>query len=457
MKYVWMIPLFLLGCVSGPKTDTAAISQPQLRPFQVKTLENGLTIYYVSDASLPRVSLQALVKVGAVQDPTGREGLNDLVANLLDQGTKNRNAERIAEDFNSLGTEFGGNAGSDLSIFSASTLSTESNRLLDLFADVLINPSFPAQEVQRQKDQSLSLIRRMRDNPSAVAQVEYEKYIFAGLPYGRDNIGTLESVRRISRADILKHYRAWYEPGNTIVAVSGRFDDAFRARVEKSFAAWKRSSPSANLAGGEKETGAAGMLLVSKPNLVQAQIRVGQLSIERLNPDHTALRLAGEVLGGGFGARLMQRIRDDLGLTYGAYSRLDSRKQAGAFTVNTFTRNETVRQTIQEVLGLYERFVRDGVTESELRTAKAQILGHFPRLIETPEGYAQQLLLIDFYGLPKNYLTDYHATINGVTTAQVNAAIRKHLSKDKLKILVYGSETLLDQLKEWNPQIKKAE
>ena len=454
MKYFWMSFLILAGCSTAKITELPKTQVPP-RAYDTVVLKNGLTLYFVPDASLPRIGFQAMVKAGSAQDPAGQEGVNDLVASLLDQGTKKHRSAQLSEQFNMLGTEFTGSTTGDCSLFGAGTISTEADRLFELFTEVLRTPAFDESEIQRQKEQIYSILRKRVDNPSVMAENAYEEFMFAANAYGHDSLGTEATVKALTRKDLVKYYETWYQPANILIAVSGRFDESFKKKVIANLESWEgKAVPERKPWPVQTPANTAPEVrLLAKSDLVQSQIRMGVPAVPRLHPDFIPLRLAAEILGGGSGARLMMRIRDELGLTYGIYSRADGRKNAGAFTVSTFTRNEAVTPTLHESFKLFEQFAAKGATEAELSMAKAQILGQFPRSIETPDAYAGQLLFINLYGLPKYYLDEYYNTIGAVTLGQVNSAIRAHLNKNNLKVVVYGPETLAAALKDYNPAV----
>lgn len=429
----------------------------KIRPYTIRELPNGLRVYFIRDETLPRVSFQALVKAGSRQEPADLQGLNSLVASLLDQGTTSKSAEALAEAFNALGTEFNASPGDDFTMLGASTLSPEADRLLDLFHDVLMNPAFSEKELNRSRDQYKSALKRRLDNAAGYASREYERYLYGDHPYGRDSWGTNESLDRIRRTDLLRYYLSWYRPNNTLLAVTGRFGPEFEAKVEQMFGQWAKreikETPAPPPAAVEKLT----VRLVSKPSLVQTQLRFGQIGIARADADYVKMMLANEALGGGFGSRLMQRIRDDLGLTYSISSGVDARLVTGSFGITTFTKNDSVGRTIQETLTVYRQYVEKGITAEELATAKAQIIGQYPRGIETADQMAGQLLRMDFYGRPLNYLTEFPKIVAATGLDEVNAAIKKHMRADGMKILVYGDEkAVAAQLKDLNPEIVRA-
>lgn len=436
----------LMSLFSGPAL--------KLREYRVQQLPNGMKIYFVRDDSLPRVSLQLLVKVGQRDEPADLVGINSVVASLLDQGTTTKSAGQLAEAFNALGTEFGASPSDDLSFYSASTVTPEASKLLDLFVDVMTRPAFSEKELGRTRAQYLAAIRRRMDNPSGFAGLQYEKFLFGAHPYGRDSLGDEKSLKRIKRADLLRYYLAWYRPNNAIMAVTGRYDADFEKKVADAFSKWGRRKVKDVESPKLAQIGGTSMRLVSKPGLVQTQIRMGRMGIERANPDDFKLRLANEALGGGFGSRLMQKIRDDLGLTYSISSGFDAREKGGSFTISTFTKNETAGRTIEEIFKVYREYVEKGITQAELDTAKAQLIGQYPRSLETADAMAGQLLMIDFYKLPIAYLTDFPKLIERISLTEVNEAIRKHLGDGSLRVLVYGDKrAVAGQLKAWNPEI----
>jgi zinc protease len=182
--------------------------------------------------------------------------------------------------------------------------------------------------------------------------------------------------------------------------------------------------------------------------LQQAQIRFAEPGIARNNQDFLTLRLANLILGGAFASRLNQKVRDDLGLTYSISSRFEALKNTGGFEISTFTRNDKVGETIKSSLAVLKDFIEGGVTDKELDAAKALLVGQFPAAIETVDRLAFNLLILRLNGIDDSYLKDFFTNVNGISRSDVNAAIKKYFSSDKMKILVYADGTkVADQLK----------
>jgi zinc protease len=278
--------------------------------------------------------------------------------------------------------------------------------------------------------------------------------LFGDHPYGRNSSGTEKSIARIQRTDLIRHYFAFYRPNNTVLTVTGRFDESFEKEVKTVFLKWAKreikEAPVAVPVGGDKLT----LRFLSKPALQQTQIRLGRISVPRGDPDYFALTTANVVLGGGFSSRLVQKVRDDLGLTYSISSSLSAARLAGGFYISTFTKNTSVGQTLSEILKVYQEFVKNGVTEAELASAKAQIQGQYSRSIETSDQVASRILGLIASGRPLSELSEMPVIIGRLNLKQVNEAVRKHYASPELKILIYGDKKAIgDQLKPWAPEV----
>jgi len=458
----------LSGCASGKKkvAEEAAKNEKaaapivtshfKLRAMHEVQLENGLKILFIADNSLPRVSMTVLTKVGSRQDPSKKEGLNSLTAQLLEQGTQTKNAMVLADELGQLGTELNVEPGDDYTIVAMDSLANSSDKLLSLFSDILMNPAFTDAEVARAKSQVVAQLQKKVDNPSNYAGDAFDEFLFQGHPYANDSAGTIASVKKISKQDVIRHYLNYYRPNNSQMAVVGRFNKDYEEKVTEAFKKWA-GKPIRDFSSPElKPIQGREMKLVSKPGLQQAQIRIGEYGIRRADEDFLVLRLANVALGGEFGSRLNQHVRDDLGLTYSIYSYFDARADRGPFIISTFTKNETVGKTVDESLKVFTNFVENGITENELKASKEQMLGQFPRAIETADRLAYNVLILNYYGVPLSYLQDFNKNVEALTLEQVNAAIKKHLDPQNLRILVYAdAKKVASQLEAYKPTIVK--
>jgi zinc protease len=400
-----------------------------------------------------------MVQSGSAQDPDGAEGLSAFTVSLLEQGTALKPALQIADDFAQLGSSFTEAASSDYVLMTTAGLAEYKEKLLNLYSHVILNPAFSPSEVERRRSQILSDLTELPDQPTEFAGLMFDKELFGNHPYGHPVSGTIPSVQKITRSKIIKHYFAQYRPNNAILAITGNFDDKFVARVEKTFSQWHQAKVETPVVADPKPIEKMAVKLYSKSGLQQAQIRIGQFGIKRTDPDFLKLRLANIILGGAFASRLNQKIRDDLGLTYSINSQFDAKRGIGSFEISTFARNEKVAEAIKNTLAAVHNFQKEGVTSKELKSAKALLIGQFPAAIETVDRLAFNLLALRIYGVPDTYLTEFFTNVNSISLKEVNAAVQKYFSPEKMKIVIFADEkavqSQMNQIGEF--QVEKVE
>ncbi len=452
----------LISCSSSSKKNEAGsdyISRGegsfQLQPYKEVILENGLKIIYVKDTTLPRVSLTMLMKVGNHPEPLRLAGLNAITAYLLEQGTQQRNSVQIADDFGQLGSSLDINAGYDFTTIYSDSLSMSADQLLSLFTDVIMNPAFQDKEVNRMRSQLLASVQKKVDNPSAYVEDKMDEFLFGSHSYGRDAIGTKETLSQIRKQDIIKHYLAYYRPNNASLAVVGNYSPEFEKKVQESFAMWTKRSIAASKVEAPPAIEGIQVKLIVKKGLQQTQIRIAQMGINRKDPDYLNLRVANEILGGSFASRLNQKVRDDLGLTYSISSFIEAQQDKGIFGISTFTKNETAGKTLDEALGVLNQYLKEGATDKEVDAARSQLMGQFPRAIETADRLAFNLLMLDFYGIPVEYLTNFNKNVEDISRKHSDRAIRKLVNPANLKVVVYGDPSIVPQFKKYNPTVEK--
>lgn len=425
----------------------------QLQPYKEVVLQNGLKIIFIRDTTLPRISLTMMFKTGSMQEAASLAGLNSLTAYLLEQGTTKRSAMQIADEFGQLGTSLDVTPGYDITTVYSDSLSTQADALLEVFTDVTLNPAFKDPEINRIRSQMVAGLQKKIDNPSAYADSQMDQFLFGNHPYGRDVNGTPEGLRAARKQEVIRHYLTFYRPNNASLAVVGKFGDDFEAKVQTAFSGWaRRTIPPTKVEAAPALEGVKVKLIV-KRGLQQTQIRIAELGIARTHEDFLRLRLANEVLGGGFASRLNQKVRDDLGLTYSIYSNFDARKDRGSFDISTFTKNETAGKTLDETLAVLTSYLQTDVAESEIAASRNQLIGQFPRAIETADRFAYNLLALDFYGVPVDYLTNYNKNVTAIGAKDAQAAVRKALSANNVKVLVFGDEKILPQFEKYKPEI----
>lgn len=417
-------------------------------PYQLKTLPNGLQVLAIPWHEQPSVSVRLIIKAGAAQDPVDKPGVASMVSALLNQGTTMKSAEGIANLVESAGGVLGVGAGNELSFVNAGVIKDRIDSVMGLASEVVQQPAFDQKEIDRQKQQTISGMQVSYDDPEFVAGVVFDRLIYGFHPYGRPPGGTLESLAKINRNDLVAFHRTWFAPNNSLLAIVGDMsaDEMFVA-AEKAFGSWpKHDVPVQTQADPPPPT--YRVVVVDKPGAVQTEIRAGNLTLPRTSPKWLDLELLIRVLGGEGANRLFGVLRSDRGLTYGASADLQTFKFSGGFVASTNTRTETTGEALRIVIDEMWRLQREKVDPRELGGVKDYFQGSFPLTIETPSAIALQVLNQLFYGLDLKSLEQLRDRVDGVTVEDLQAAARQFVKPDRLSIVLVGDASkFVGQLK----------
>jgi zinc protease len=360
-------------CAQDRPPRPLAARDIKIPPYEIRTLANGLRVVVVSQNEQPAVSLRLLTKAGSAQDPAGKPGVAAMVGALLDQGTKTRSSEQISDAIDYVGGALGSGAGTDLSYVNVLVLKDSFDLALDLVSEMVQAPSFPQEELDRIREQALSAMSVNMQDPEFVADAVIDRLVYGFHPYGLPGNGTPDSLRDISRADLVAFHKAWFSPNNALLAVVGdvSVDEAF-AGVERAFGKWAAHEPPA-ITATELPEPTRRVVLVDRPNAVQTEIRAGHVAIARKHPDYMPLNLATKILGGEGANRLQNVLRSEKGLTYGASADMDAFKQAGSIIAETDTQTSTTGEALRLAIDEFWRLVREPVGDRELMGAQAYL------------------------------------------------------------------------------------
>jgi zinc protease len=425
-------------------------------PYEVRTLRNGMRVVAVLHHEQPAVSMRLLVAAGSVQDPEGKPGVAGLATTLLDQGTTTRSAEQIADQIDTIGAALGTGSGSDLTFVNAIAMKDSFGVVMDILGDVVRNPAFAPEEIDRQKQQLVSSLQVNSQDPDYVASVLFDRLVYGFHPYGLPNSGTPETIARITREDLQAYHRRYFVPNNMILAIVGDVtsEEAFAA-AERVFGAWPRGEiPATKVI--EPPPPTRRVVVIDKPDSVQTEIRVGQVAIPRKHPDYLAWDLAVKILGGEGANRLHNVLRSERGLTYGASADTEARKQAGDFIAETDTRTETTGEVLRLMVDEFSRLQRERPYERELSGAQAYLAGSFPLTIETPNDIATEVLNVLFYELPVEEIGTFPQRVQAVTPDDILRVARQYVRPDRLSIVLVGNAAaFLPQLRQVGfPQVE---
>lgn len=436
-RFFKFLSWFLFSALFLFEIQASQAAEVKLPAYEKYSLENGLVVYLVPMKKLPLVNFRLVVPAGSVYDPKTKEGLAGLTATLLKKGTKNKTATQISEEIEFVGGSLSTGTIQDLAYITAEFLSKDTDLGLNMISDILFNPIFPQEEIERERSQVLAGLEQEKDEPTVVANKHFYEFLFGDHPYAHAVEGNSSSVQSLSRKDILDFYQKYYKAKGSVLVVVGDFDSSIlKEKINKLFSAWeagpgyKMKLPRPAKISGWKT------MLVEKPDVTQTQIRIGNIGVARDNPDIFAINVTNIILGGGFASRLVDEIRVNRGLTYGVSSRFVPFKDSGIYLISTFTKNKTTRETIDVALAEVKKFREKGVSAEELKGAQNYIKGLFPLRLETPEAIATQITDIEFYGLDPNYVENYYKKIDAVTLDEVKKTAQKYFEYDNLAFLV---------------------
>lgn len=418
-----------------------------LPKIERQKLSNGLEVMFVEQNELPLVSMNLVIKSGGTANPIDKAGLASLTAGLLNQGTKTRSAIEISNQLLAIGSALNAGAGWDSSTVSMQTLTKNFDAALNLFSDVIVNPTFPETELETQRRRLLVAFLQLKDNPNAIANNVYNRLLYGkDNPYGNSLVGSETTVKAVSKPDVEKFYQTYYRPNNAALIVVGDVNKAeLLPKLEKAFANWKPAEvPTATLQAASQRDKAA-VYIVDKPGAAQTVISIGQIGVARDNPDYFPLVVMNSLLGGQFTSRVNMNLREDKGYTYGARTGFEYRKGAGPFAASAGVEARVTKEAVVEFLNELNG-VRGAVpvTTKELEYNKQSLIRRFPAAFETVGQIGAQLSALTVYGLPDSYFNDYIGKINAVSVADVNRVANKYLDTSKMAILVVGDRKSIE-------------
>ncbi|MEK6324256.1 MAG: pitrilysin family protein [Acidobacteriota bacterium] len=421
------------------------------RAYETK-LSNGMQVIVLEAHKLPTFNMQMVIQSGGLADPQDQHGAAQGTASSLREGTKTRTSKQIAEQVDALGASLSANAGlSSLdSRVLASGLTDNFDQIMELFADVILNPSFPADELNKFKTRALAQLRLQRSNPGFLANEMFQKVMYGSHPAARVSL-TAEEIQRLTPEVLRKFHAAHYRPNNAIFAIVGDVKPAeIVAKLEKTFGSWQRGDVPQSSIPKVSETAATKIYLVNRVPSVQTNLILGNLTIERTDPDYFALDVMNQVVGGGASARLFLNLREDKGYTYGAYSGFSAAKYRGTFRANTEVRTEVTKGSIDELMYEIKRIRDERVAPEEFERAKRTIIGGFALQLESPQGLLNNIITQKLYGLPADYWDTYTLKIAAITPDDVQRVAKKYLDLGRLQIIAVGDASkIADVLKQF--------
>jgi zinc protease len=403
-------------------------------------LDNGTQLIVSRVPKLPLVTLSAVIGAGSALDPENREGAASLTARLLIEGTRRRSATQLTEALEKIGTSISTGADWDSSLATVTSLTDHFGEVAGIFAEVLLEPTFPERELQRLKAERIADLLQIESEPRTLADEAFQSFIYSQKSrFAIQGGGSKESVEAMTAADILGFYRGGYAPRKTALIVAG---DVSYAEAEDTLARAFRNWASAGEATSARENAIAytsrRVRVIDRRGASQSELRVGHGGVPRNHPDYFPIVVMNAILGGLFGSRINLNLREAHGYTYGASSYFDWRKSAGPFVISTAVQTEVTAAALTEILRELDRMRQDPVAAAELSLAKDYLDGVFPIRYETTGAVAAALANMIVFDLPEDYFDSYRQNIQSVSAEQVLDAAQKHLRPELLQTLIVG-------------------
>ena len=421
--------------------------------FVHRSLLPGVDLYAARVPRAPLVSLDLILPRGGQADPPGARGLASLTADLLDEGTTRRSGPELAALVERLGGSLGSSADWDGSYVACTLLAAHLRQGLELTAEVALEPTLPAEELERLRKRRLAELIRRRSSPAALAEERLAAVLYGDGAYGLPLIGGERDLLGIDRAAAVGFYDAQLRrAGATLIATGDLDPEEVAGAAAELLAGWPEAPAPAEPAVVPVAHAGITVAIVDRPHAAQTELRIGHDAPPRQHPDRIALSVLNSLLGGKFTSRINLNLRERHGYTYGAHSSFASRRGPGPFQVSTAVANEAAGPAAAEVLYELRRLQEEVVGEEELADAVRYLEGVFPYTLQTVESVAQRLAQLAAFGLPDDYFERYPERLRAVDAASVQAMAHRHLRPEACAIVAVGpAETLLAQLERFGP------
>jgi predicted Zn-dependent peptidase len=412
--------------------------------FERQELDNGLGLIAVDLPGRALVTASLVLGTGAVDEPAEVAGVTSLMARAMTEGTSHHDAVGLTEASERLGASVHAEAGWDGLSVSVEVPAERLSAALALAAEVAIEPTFPASDVERLRDERLNDLLQAKADPRRRADDGFVETIYAaGSPYGRPSAGTEETVARLDADACRTIHGRRLDPTRMTLIVGGDLDavgEDVRSIAESRFGGWPRN-PAAE--GGTTPTATAAreeryIRVIHRPGSVQTEIRVGHLGVRRLIPDFHAISVMSAILGGLFNSRLNRKLREEKGYTYGAGAGFDMRRGVGPFAVRAAVNTEVTVPAVQDILAELEAMRAGPPTTAELHAARDYLVGVFPLRFETPPAVVGAIAGLLIHGLPRDELDRYRPAIESVSDTDVEKAAHDHIQPEKLAVVLVG-------------------
>lgn len=438
--------------------SSTTFAQFKLPPYKVTELDNGLTIYLMEKKDVPVISVAMAFDAGSIKD--GSEyGIAAFTAEALKFGTTNYSKSQIDSLFNFYGSNLNIRSNKDYSALFTQIMKENFEVLLPVIKEVVTQPTFPKEEIEKRKQRWLAELDQMKESPRRVIGDYFNKLVFDDAIYSNPISGTKASIQLIDEKKVSEFYSMNYRPETSVIAIVGDFNsEEMKSLIQKYFGSWSNTSPKiiSDIRFNLKTFEEPRVYLINKDNAFETTFMIGGLGITMSNPDQIQIDVINTILGGRFTSWLNDELRVNAGLTYGARSRFNSYKHSGTFFFTSFTAAKNTEAALDLAMKTYNRLFEKGIDEATLTSAKNYVKGQFPPEYETSYSLAGFLIQKYVFGLDDSYINDFEKKVDELDVKKANELVKKYFPKENLQFVLIGkADDIRDIAKKYGRVIKK--
>lgn len=406
------------------------------------TLSNGLRVYILEDHRVPGMTITLIINAGSLY--ADKAVVGEVAGRMLAEGTTTKSDLDIARIVDGMGAELNTGVGTEWANISISGLSDFTEPMLDLMVDVALHPSYPQKKLEDYIFQRISRLPSRKADPDTLVRDLANRVNYDESRYAR-RAATKEELEAVTREEMLAFHKKYFVPNGATLTLTGDVKaEEIMPRIRELFKDWKpapeeHTIPPATFAPEEKTK----VHLIDRPGSQQTELRFTNIAIARNSPDYIPLVVANRILGAGSTGRLFQKIREEKGYTYGAYSSLSATRWPGTWGAYASVRTEVTGPAVEEFLNEFRRIQQEPVTDEELARAKRTIIGSFARTLESPDGILSRSMEIVRNNLAEDYWETYPARIQAVTKDDVLRVARQYLGDNRIQIVAVGEGSVI--------------
>jgi len=426
------------------------ISRPNL-----SKLDNGLRVIIFENERLPLVSFRLAFESGDINDPNDRIGLTSALASMVTEGTQAYTSLQLAEKIERLGASLGANASDDFTVVAGSCLSLYTSEVLQLLSEVVLRPTFPESELDLYRRNTVEHLKFQRSQPGFLAGEQAARLIYGDHPYSTVSPNAAD-IEKLDRTTLAKFHSEAFIPNNAMLVVVGDVKrDEFLAELNGHFGEWQKGTAVQTKFPEPPTRSERSLTIVDRPGSAQSNIVITNLGVARTDHDYFPLIVMNQVLGAGASSRVFMNLREEKGYTYGAYTRLETKKLSGEFEGTAEVRTAVTGDSLREFFYEFDRIRNERVGDIELADAKNFLTGVFPLRAETQEGLTNLIVNQHLYGLPDDYLQTYREKVDAVNADDVQRVAQKLVRPDEMAIVIVGdAKEVLPQAREYASSVE---